>query len=82
MEAAEHWNRHDRPGVMGARWIGAFLSREMSSYAVVVIRIEFENCAHEVIDAFAANRADEGFEISVVLSESRLIVKVVWVVFG
>jgi hypothetical protein len=33
----------------------------MSSYAVVVIRIEFENFAHEVIDAFAANRADEAF---------------------
>jgi hypothetical protein len=42
----------------------------MSSYAVVVIRIEFENFVHEVIDAFAANRADEAFDISVVLSES------------
>lgn len=48
------------------------VQRKVSSHAVVVIRIELENSAQvafaehdDMVEALAANRADEAFDISV-----------------
>ena len=69
MEAAEYWNCRDAAGaISGAMDRRVFAQGEVSSHTVVIVRVGFENSAQvgfaehdDVVEAFAADRADEAF---------------------
>jgi hypothetical protein len=73
VQSAENWHRQNAPdGLNGARYRRLFVQSEMCPSALIILHIGKEHMAQmplakhdEMIKAFASDRADEPFRMSI-----------------